>query len=116
VFVLCFLARLVTVPLQLAVLNLCRRKENRFTMPQAVVMIHAGLRGAIAYALCLQFPVLSFQQVVRCCWCWCCCRCVLLLLMRMWAVCRGGRVCTVACGGGGAGRTGEGAAAVVVGR
>eukprot|EP00750_Incisomonas_marina_P025250 INCI5360.2.p1 GENE.INCI5360.2~~INCI5360.2.p1 ORF type:complete len:459 (+),score=72.57 INCI5360.2:350-1726(+) len=65
VFMLCLFARLVAVPLQLGLLNLCRRKEKRFTTPQAVIMIHAGLRGAIAYALCLQFPVFAFQEVVR---------------------------------------------------
>jgi sodium/hydrogen exchanger 3 len=55
-FLLCVLARIVAVCALTGVMNI-RRKKTRFSWQHIVVLSHAGLRGAIAYALSLNFPV-----------------------------------------------------------
>ena len=61
--VLCSVSRLVILPPFVACLN-CRRQENRITWQEQAIMWHAGLRGAIAWALAIKFPSQNRDAIV----------------------------------------------------
>ena len=61
--VLCSVSRMVTLPPFVFCLN-CRRKENKITFSEQAVMWHAGLRGAIAWALAIKFPSQNRDAIV----------------------------------------------------
>ena len=61
--VLCSVSRLIVLPPLVCCLN-CRRVENRISLPEQMVMWHAGLRGAIAWALAIKFPSQNRDAIV----------------------------------------------------
>jgi NhaP-type Na+/H+ or K+/H+ antiporter len=61
--ILCSVSRLIVLPLLVCCLN-CRREENRITLPMQMIMWHAGLRGAIAWALAIKFPSQNRDAIV----------------------------------------------------
>ena len=61
--VLCSVSRMVTLPPFVFCLN-CRRKDNKITVSEQAVMWHAGLRGAIAWALAIKFPSQNRDAIV----------------------------------------------------
>lgn len=65
---LCFVGRVLNIVPLLSCYNLCCAAEGREVSPKHMaVMVHAGLRGAIAFALALKFPSQHIHVVVNTC-------------------------------------------------
>jgi len=54
--VLCLIGRVCNILPLTNLYNICAPAERRIPFKQQLIMIHAGLRGAIAFALALDFP------------------------------------------------------------
>lgn len=62
---LCFIGRILNIVPLLSLYNLCAAPERKVSYKHMIVMIHAGLRGAIAFALALKFPSQHIHVVIN---------------------------------------------------
>eukprot|EP01052_Picozoa_sp_SAG31_P025836 SAG31_NODE_2293_length_5994_cov_2.611535_3_plen_1054_part_00 len=64
---LCLLGRILNIIPLCGLYNLCTKEENKIPMNHQLVMIHAGLRGGIAFFVALGFPSQHIHIVINTC-------------------------------------------------
>lgn len=63
--IFCLIGRACNIFPLCALYNLCVKEQSRVSLKDQVVMLHAGLRGAIAFALALTFPSHNIHIVLN---------------------------------------------------
>lgn len=64
---LCLFGRMLNIFPLCALYNCCAKEDRKIPMNHQVVMLHSGLRGAIAFALALDFPSQHKHIVINTC-------------------------------------------------
>ena len=60
----CLVGRAVSVPLLSCLVNRCRKEHRQIPRNHQALMWHAGLRGAIAFSLSINFPSQNKETIV----------------------------------------------------
>lgn len=65
--ILCLCGRMLNIFPMLSLYNCCAAEDRKVPFKHMLVMVHAGLRGAIAFALALNFPSQHIHVVINTC-------------------------------------------------